>query len=33
VVGATGNVVVGDYVAWPTFGVAALGGLLAIGLR
>jgi multicomponent Na+:H+ antiporter subunit D len=25
--------VIGDYVAWLTFGVAALGGLLALALR
>jgi len=25
--------VIGDYVAWMTFGVAALGGLLALTLR
>jgi hypothetical protein len=25
--------VIGDYVAWLTFGVAALGGLLALVLR
>jgi len=24
---------IGDYVAWMTFGVAALGGLLALTLR
>jgi hypothetical protein len=25
--------VIGDYVAWLTFGVAALGGLLALALH